>query len=128
MRLELPAAADGLPGGRRLRVHRASSRASSSRTSSGCPRPSWRASASGPGLPWALKMPIGHLVDLFWQRKSFFVYFGALLMAAGLLIMVGLTGLPRVDGGHPAAGRLVRRLRAGVARSASSSRTWWPTP
>ncbi len=44
------------------------------------------------GLPWALKMPVGHLVDLFWQRKSFFVYFGALLMAAGLLIMVGLTG------------------------------------
>jgi MFS family permease len=44
------------------------------------------------GLPWALKMPIGHLVDLFWQRKSFFVYFGALLMAAGLLIMVGITG------------------------------------
>jgi hypothetical protein len=44
------------------------------------------------GLPWALKMPIGHLVDLFWRRKSFFVYFGALLMAASLLIMVGLTG------------------------------------
>jgi hypothetical protein len=44
------------------------------------------------GLPWALKMPIGHLVDIYWQRKSFFVYFGALLMAAGLLIMVGLTG------------------------------------
>jgi len=44
------------------------------------------------GLPWALKMPIGHLVDLYWQRKSFFVYFGALLMAASLLIMVGLTG------------------------------------
>jgi MFS family permease len=44
------------------------------------------------GLPWALKMPLGHLVDLFWQRKSFFVYFGALLMAAGLFIMVGLTG------------------------------------
>jgi hypothetical protein len=44
------------------------------------------------GLPWALKMPIGHLVDLFWQRKSLFVYFGALLMAASLLIMVGLTG------------------------------------
>jgi MFS family permease len=44
------------------------------------------------GLPWALKMPVGHMVDLFWQRKSFFVYIGALLMAAGLLIMVGLTG------------------------------------
>jgi hypothetical protein len=44
------------------------------------------------GLPWALKMPAGHLVDLFWHRKSFFVYFGAMLMAASLLIMVGLTG------------------------------------
>jgi MFS family permease len=44
------------------------------------------------GLPWALKMPIGHLVDLFWEKKAFFVYFGALLMAASLLIMVGLTG------------------------------------
>ena len=44
------------------------------------------------GLPWALKMPIGHLVDLFWKRKALFVYFGALLMALSLLIMVGLTG------------------------------------
>ncbi len=44
------------------------------------------------GLPWAFKMPIGHLVDLFWRRKALFVYFGALLMAISLLIMVGLTG------------------------------------
>jgi hypothetical protein len=44
------------------------------------------------GLPWALKMPIGHLVDLFWRRKALFVYFGALLMALSLLVMVGLTG------------------------------------
>jgi hypothetical protein len=44
------------------------------------------------GLPWALKMPFGHLVDLFWKRKAFFVYCGALLMAVSLLIMVGLTG------------------------------------
>ncbi|MEJ5358945.1 MAG: hypothetical protein WHT06_09740 [Desulfobacterales bacterium] len=44
------------------------------------------------GLPWALKMPFGHLVDLFWRWKSAFVYLGALLMAASLLIMVGLTG------------------------------------
>jgi len=44
------------------------------------------------GLPWALKMPIGHMVDLFWRRKAFFVYFGAMLMAISLLIMVGLTG------------------------------------
>jgi hypothetical protein len=46
------------------------------------------------GLPWALKMPVGHLVDLYWQRKSLFVYLGASLMAASLLIMVGLTGSP----------------------------------
>jgi hypothetical protein len=44
------------------------------------------------GLPWALKMPLGHLVDLFWRWKSIFVYLGASLMAASLLIMVGLTG------------------------------------
>ena len=44
------------------------------------------------GLPWALKMPLGHLVDLFWRWKSLFVYLGAALMAFSLLIMVGLTG------------------------------------
>ncbi len=44
------------------------------------------------GMPWALKMPAGHLVDLAWRRKSGFVYLGATLMAASLLIMVGLTG------------------------------------
>ena len=44
------------------------------------------------GLPWALKMPLGHLVDLFWHWKSMFVYLGAALMSASLLIMVGLTG------------------------------------
>lgn len=50
------------------------------------------------GLPWALKMPVGHLVDLFWRRKALFVYFGALLMFMSLLIMVGLTGFrPRME-------------------------------
>jgi hypothetical protein len=44
------------------------------------------------GLPWAMKMPVGHLVDRFWHRKALFVYLGAVLMAASLLIMVGLTG------------------------------------
>lgn len=46
------------------------------------------------GLPWALKMPLGHLVDLFWSYKAPFVYLGATLMAASLLIMIGLTGHP----------------------------------
>ena len=44
------------------------------------------------GLPWALKMPLGHLVDLFWRRKAVFVYLGASTMTISLLIMVGLTG------------------------------------
>ena len=42
------------------------------------------------GIPWALKMPLGHLVDLIWRYKSILVYIGASLIAASLLIMVGL--------------------------------------
>ena len=44
------------------------------------------------GIPWALKMPIGHLVDLIWRWKSSLVYLGAGLIAASLLVMVGLIG------------------------------------
>ena len=42
------------------------------------------------GLPWALKMPIGHLVDIFWRHKAGFIVLGASLIAASLLIMAGL--------------------------------------
>ena len=42
------------------------------------------------GIPWALKMPLGHIVDLMWRWKSIFVYIGGSLIAASLLIMVGL--------------------------------------
>ncbi|MDR4478905.1 MAG: hypothetical protein R3B37_04055 [Nitrospira sp.] len=44
------------------------------------------------GIPWALKMPFGHLVDLLWRWKSLLVYFGAGVIAVSLLIMVGLIG------------------------------------
>jgi MFS family permease len=44
------------------------------------------------GIPWALKMPLGHLVDLIWRWKSVMVYLGASLIAVSLLIMVGLIG------------------------------------
>ncbi len=44
------------------------------------------------GIPWALKMPLGHLVDLVWRWKGLLVYLGAALIAASLLIMVGLIG------------------------------------
>jgi len=46
------------------------------------------------GIPWALKMPIGHLVDLMWRYKAGLVYLGASLIAASLLIMIGLIGSP----------------------------------
>ncbi|NNE63202.1 MAG: hypothetical protein HKN34_03885 [Gammaproteobacteria bacterium] len=41
-------------------------------------------------IPWALKMPMGHLVDLIWRWKAILVYVGALLIAISLLIMIGL--------------------------------------
>jgi len=42
------------------------------------------------GVPWALKMPLGHLVDLIWRWKSLMVFLGAGMIAGSLLIMVGL--------------------------------------
>jgi hypothetical protein len=44
------------------------------------------------GIPWALKMPLGHLVDLIWRWKAWLVYLGAGLIAVSLLIMVFLIG------------------------------------
>lgn len=46
------------------------------------------------GIPWALKMPLGHLVDLIWRYKAGLVFLGAGLIAASLLIMVGLIAAP----------------------------------
>jgi hypothetical protein len=42
------------------------------------------------GIPWILKMPIGHLVDLIWRRKALLVYIGASLIAASILVMYGI--------------------------------------
>jgi hypothetical protein len=42
------------------------------------------------GIPWALKMPLGHLVDLIWRYKSGLVWLGATLIAISLCIMLGL--------------------------------------
>jgi len=46
------------------------------------------------GIPWALKMPLGHLVDLIWRYKAGLVWLGAGLIAASLLIMLGLVAEP----------------------------------
>jgi len=42
------------------------------------------------GIPWTLKMPLGHLVDLIWRWKSLLVFIGAGLIAASIAIMYGL--------------------------------------
>jgi MFS family permease len=42
------------------------------------------------GIPWALKMPLGHLVDLIWRYKAWLVWLGASVIATSLLIMYGL--------------------------------------
>lgn len=44
------------------------------------------------GIPWALKMPIGHTVDLLWRWKGWLVGLGAGLLAASLAIMAALIG------------------------------------
>jgi len=62
-------------------------------------------------LPWALKMPLGHLVDLVWRWKSLLVYLGATLITLSLLIMIGLLG-------HPDAMRSVASVEAWYVTSA----------
>lgn len=42
------------------------------------------------GIPWALKMPLGHLVDLIWRWKALLVWLGAGLIATSIAIMYGL--------------------------------------
>ncbi|MEM8687033.1 MAG: hypothetical protein AAGF81_06875 [Pseudomonadota bacterium] len=46
------------------------------------------------GLPWALKMPLGHLVDLIWRWKSLLIYLGASLIALSVGIMYALVTMP----------------------------------
>lgn len=50
------------------------------------------------GLPWALKMPLGHLVDLIWRWKSLLIYLGAGLIAASIAIMYALVVDPEMMG------------------------------
>ncbi len=46
------------------------------------------------GIPWVLKMPLGHVVDLFWRWKSLLILFGASLITLSLLTMYGLVTAP----------------------------------
>ena len=42
------------------------------------------------GIPWVLKMPLGHLVDLIWSKKNYLVFLGAGLTAVSLSVMNAL--------------------------------------
>ena len=46
------------------------------------------------GLPWILKMPIGHVVDLIWRWKAWLIVLGAGLITMSLLIMYALVSFP----------------------------------
>jgi hypothetical protein len=52
------------------------------------------------GIPWALKMPLGHIVDLIWRWKSILVFLGAGLIATSLVIMLGLLSSPAAMAAH----------------------------
>ena len=71
------------------------------------------------GIPWALKMPVGHLVDLIWRWKSALVWLGAGMIAAGLLIMIGLIS-------HREAMSAV--MSAGTADQTKATRPACPMP
>ncbi|MBY6065445.1 hypothetical protein KUW17_01750 [Leisingera aquaemixtae] len=50
------------------------------------------------GLPWALKMPLGHLVDLIWRWKYLLILAGAALMAASYAILAAIVLHPDMMG------------------------------
>ena len=48
------------------------------------------------GIPWALKMPLGHLVDIIWRWKWLLVWFGAALVALSVGIMYLVLTAPQM--------------------------------
>jgi hypothetical protein len=42
------------------------------------------------GIPWTLKIPLGHLVDIIWRWKAILVYAGAGLITTSVSIMYAL--------------------------------------
>ncbi|MEM6588646.1 MAG: hypothetical protein AAF641_09380 [Pseudomonadota bacterium] len=46
------------------------------------------------GIPWALKMPLGHLVDIIWRWKWLLVWLGAALVALSVAIMYFVLSAP----------------------------------
>ena len=80
------------------------------------------------GMPWALKMPLGHLVDLIWRWKALLVYLGAATDRAQPRHHVRPDRAHRGDGQDHGRRGLVRAERPAGAESATSCRTWWRMP
>jgi hypothetical protein len=89
MALVLPATLDGLSGGRRVRAY-GDRRTFFVKEHLGLSASFLAGLTFWAGLPWALKMPLGHLVDLLWRWKDLLNYLGAALIALSLAMMYGL--------------------------------------
>lgn len=46
------------------------------------------------GLPWTLKIPLGHIIDIFWRWKELLIYVGAAFITISMLIMYALISIP----------------------------------
>ena len=79
------------------------------------------------GLPWALKVPLGHLVDLIWRWKAALVFVGAGLITASLAIMIGLLAAPEAMRAWCERRGVVRRSPRSSRPSGTSCRTSSPT-
>ena len=79
------------------------------------------------GLPWALKVPLGHLVDLIWRWKGALVFVGAGMITASLGDHDRPARLHRLDGRALERRGVVRAVHACWRRSATSCRTSSPT-
>lgn len=55
------------------------------------------------GIPWTLKMPLGHLVDLIWRWKGALVFIGAAFISFSMLVMYALAARPSLVAGFASA-------------------------
>ena len=58
------------------------------------------------GLPWALKMPIGHLDDLIWRWKSILVFIGSLIaISLNVIHLIFLSSYSSIENWFVSAAR-----------------------
>ena len=50
------------------------------------------------GIPWALKMPLGHLVDLIWNRKKLYGFLWSWINSSQFIHNVWINNSYRIHG------------------------------